>query len=316
MKVGYIMKKMDKATVIFSIICAGFLITFLIMAYLLWQSFRTELPRYVYEAPATTMKIYRETAIRKQGDKPTIAMLDLWQSLSVKTIGVPIEVIFGNRKEQTLHPQLRSFPGEINTALPEIYKGKVKLVVWLESLSDVKYIIITHEIGHWILKLRGFQPFMVRGRENSDIEIFLNSMAEHPPLYALQRSIGHEPQAEIDSRCLHNIKLFSKCKEAQQREVRIRNALMLADDIFNSEENRQLLINVLTQRHPNTLNLLRKLIELESSYDLLVPDQNLNFREQVIEVLELGQGWNKRDEVKNLSSLVKQATKQSHQSKP
>lgn len=307
MKVGYIVKKMDKATVIFSIICAGFLITFLIMAYL---------SRYVYEAPATTMKLYRETAIRKQGDKPTIAMLDLWQSLSVQTIGVPIEVMVGNRKEQTLHPQLRSYPGKINTELPEIFKGKVRLIVWLESLSDIKYIIITHEIGHWILKLRGFQPFMVRGRENSEIEIFLNSMAEHPPLYALQRSIGHEPQAEIDSRCLHNIKLFSKVKEAQQREVRIRNALMLADDIFNSEENRQLLINVLTQRHPNTLNLLRKLIELESSYDLLVPDQNLNFREQVIEVLELGQGWNKRDEVKNLSSLVKQATKQSQQSKP
>lgn len=262
------------------------------------------------------MEIYRENVLRKGADKPTIDMLDLWHSLSEQKIGVPIEVILGNRKEHPHNPLLRSYPGKLNTALPETFKGKVRLFVWLESLSDIKYIIVTHEIGHWILKLRGFQPVMVRGRENSEIEILLNSMAEHPPLYALQRSIGHEPQAEIDSRCLHNIKLFTKDKESKQREVRIRNALVLADDVFNSEENRQALINVITGRHPNTLNLLRKLIELESSYDLLVPDQNINFREQVIEVLELGQGWNKRDEVKTLLSLVKQATKQSQQSKP
>ena len=259
------------------------------------------------------MEFYRETTIRKGADKPTIAMLDLWQSLSEQTTGASIEVMFGNRKE---HPQTSSFSGELNFSFPHIIERKVVLVLWLDSPSDVKQIIVTHEIGHCILKLRGFKGFRRRCQKHSNIEVMLNSMAHHPPLYVLQRSIGHEPQAEIDSRCLHNIKLFSKSKEAQQREVRIRNALMLADDIFNSEENRQLLINVLTQRHPNTLNLLRKLIELESSYDLLVPDQNLNFREQVIEVLELGQGWNKRDEVKQLSSLVKQATKQSQQSKP
>jgi len=260
------------------------------------------------------MKLYPETGIRKGVDKPTIAVLDLWKSLSEQIIGIPIEVMIGNRKEQ---PQLRSFSGEVNTAFPHIIEGKLRLVLWLEPLSDVKDIIITHEIGHWILKLRGFQAFQRKRQKHSNIEIMLNSMAQHPPLYALQRSIGHEPQDEIDSRCLHNIRLFSKGKKAQQKEVWICNALMLADDIFNSEENRYPLINVISMRHPNTSELLKKLIELKSSYNLLVPDQNQIFCEQIIKALKLGDDWYNPDEVKGLASMVKRAaTNKSQQSKP
>ncbi len=247
------------------------------------------------------MRIYRETAIRKQSDKPTIAMLDLWHSLSEQTTGYSIEVVVGNRKEQR---QLSSFSGELYTAIPQIIEGKVRLILWLDSVSDAKTIFITHEIGHWVLKLQGFMGFINRSQKNSNIEILLNSMAHHPPLYAIQRSIGHEPQEEIDSRCLHNIRLFSKGKEAQQRELRIQNALILADDIFNSEENRYPLINVISRRHPNTSELLNKIIKLESSYNLLVPDQNKIFCKQIIDSLKLSGDWYNPDEVKSLVSLI------------
>ncbi len=60
--------------------------------------------------------------------------------------------------------------------------------------------------------------------------------------------------------------------------------------------------------------MLKELIELESSYNLLVPDQNLNFREQVIETLKLGNEWDKPDEVKSLVSMVKQASKMKSES--
>jgi hypothetical protein len=259
------------------------------------------------------MKLYPETGIRKGVDKPTIAVLDLWKSLSEQIIGIPIEVMIGNRKEQQ---QLRSFSGEINTAFPHIIEGKVRLVLWLEPLSDVKDIIITHEIGHWILKLRGFQAFQRIRQEHSNTEIMLNSMAQHPPLYALQRSFGHEPQDEIDSRCIHNIKLASKQKETKQREMWVHNALLFADDIFNSEENRNSLINVIGKHHPNTSKLVKSLMELESSYDLLVPDQNRKFCEQVIETLKLDGEWYNPDEVKSLVSMVQQAaTNQSKHTK-
>jgi len=177
------------------------------------------------------------------------------------------------------------------------------VVVQRYSHQLVKQIIVTHEIGHWVLKLHGFQAFLRKRQKQSDIEIMLNPMAQHPPLYVLQRSIGHEPQAEIDSRSLNDIKLFSKGKEAQQREVRIRDALMLADDILNcSEENHTALKNVISKNRPNTSKLFRMIIELASSYNLLVHDQNLIFCEQIIETLKLGDDWYNPDEVKGLAS--------------
>ena len=48
------------------------------------------------------MRLYRETALREQADEPIVAMLELWRSLSEQKIGVPIEVMVGNRRE---HPQ-------------------------------------------------------------------------------------------------------------------------------------------------------------------------------------------------------------------
>lgn len=262
------------------------------------------------------MKIYRETALRKPEDKAIIAMLDLWHSLSEQKIGASIEVMVGNRKE---HQNLKTFSGELYTAMPQIIEGKAALVLWVNDIKKpVEEIIITHEIGHCILKLQGFKAFQRKHQKHSNIEIMLNSMAHHPPLYELQRSIGHDPQVEIDLRCIHNIKLFSKGKkEAHQKEVRIQNTLMLADDYFNSEENRYPLINVISKRHPNTSKLLKKLIELKSSYNLLVPDQNMIFCEQIIEELELGDDWYNPDEVEGLVSMVKQAaTDKSQQSKP
>lgn len=251
------------------------------------------------------MMFYREIAIRKATDKPTIEMLDMWHSLSEEATGASMEVMARNRKEQR---QLKAFSGELYTGIPQVVEGKAVLVLWLDNLSDIQPLMVTHEIGHWILKLRGFRAFHRKHKRYSNIEIMLNSTVHHPPLYALQRSLGHEPQAEINSRCLQNIKLFSKRKEATNKEVWVANALMLADDIFNSEENRTSLINVINKRHPQKYELLTKIIRLESSYDLLDRDQNLNFSERLIKILKLGDHSDMRDETPSLVSMVRNAT--------
>jgi len=59
------------------------------------------------------MRLYKEIALRKQADKPTLAMLDLWKSLSKQKTGVTIKVMVGNRRE---HYQLKSTSGELYTA--------------------------------------------------------------------------------------------------------------------------------------------------------------------------------------------------------
>lgn len=251
------------------------------------------------------MRLYRESAIRKQADEPTIAMLDLWQSLSDQKIGVPIEVMVGNRRE---HRQLSSFSGELYTAFPGVVKGKVVLSLWLDSLTNVSDILVTHEIGHWVLKLQGFRGFIYQPQKHSNAEILLNSMAHHLPLYALQRSLGHEPQPEIDSRTLHNTEIFSKQTETKKRQFCIRNALLLADDLMNcSEQYRTQLEKIVSKKYPMTAKLLEKILTPAPSYNLLKPDQNLKFCRKVIEALKLGSGWREIDEAKELISMVDQA---------
>lgn len=251
------------------------------------------------------MRLYRETALRKQADEPTGAMLDLWRSLSEQKIGAPIEVMIGNRRE---HRQLSSFSGELYTAFPVIVEGKAVLSVWLDSLSDVNPIVVTHEIGHWVLKLQDFRGFICQPQKHSDVEILLNSMAHHPPLYALQRSLGHEPQLEIDSRTLHNVKVFSKERETKERQFWVRNALLLADDLMNcSDAYRTQLERIVSRKHPNTSKLLKKILTLALHCNLLSPDQNSKFSGEVIHDLKLGSGWREIDEVRELTSMVDQA---------
>lgn len=101
----------------------------------------------------------------------------------------------GDRHE---HPRLKQFDGELNTAFPTIVEGRVALALWLDSLKDVNLIVVTHEIGHWVLKLQGFPAMIYPPDRHSNTEILLNSLIQHPPLYTLQKSIGHNPQAEVN----------------------------------------------------------------------------------------------------------------------
>ncbi len=242
------------------------------------------------------MKLYRETAIRNKTDEATIAMLDLWRSLSEKKVGVPIEVVVGNRRE---HQQLGSFRGELNTAYPHVIEGKIMLVLWLDSLM-INPVVITHEIGHWVLKLQGLSAVTYKPKPHGNIEILLNSFAHHPPLYVLQRFLGHEPQPEIDSRALNDITVFSEKKETRDTQSWIANALLLADDLTNcSDTYRRRLKVVVKKKHPNTAKLLNRILEVVPHYNPVHPDKNFRFyrrpiQRRIIQELKLGAEWRNR----------------------
>jgi len=96
---------------------------------------------------------FLENEIRKLADIPTNRMVDLWHDVCNSTLNRPLEVVVENRWK---HPRLSSSRHEVNTAFPAGYKGKVVLSVWVESFPDLKPILISHEVGHWVLNLQGF----------------------------------------------------------------------------------------------------------------------------------------------------------------
>jgi hypothetical protein len=248
------------------------------------------------------MNLIRETAIRNKADEPTIKMLDLWKDLCNQKIGIPIEVMIGNRKE---HWQLSSFPGELNASYYHDIEGRKVLVLWLNSLSNVDMRIITHELGHRFLELIGFCGLIYLPQKRNNIEILINSMSQHVPLYELQRSLGQEPQDIIDSRVINDMKIFKRENEVKDYSNHVENALLLADDLINGSKRYCIqLEQIVRQNHPNVFELLSKILELKKYYDLLIPSKNLKFRRKVIQNLKLGSEWKVNDEVKILKSEV------------
>jgi hypothetical protein len=224
-------------------------------------------------------------------------------------MNVEIEIMIGNRRE---NPQLSSFAGELYTAFPTVVEKKVVLSVWLDYLTNVNSMLVTHEIGHWVLKLQGFHGMIYQPKKHCDMEILLNSLVQHPPLYALQRSLGHEPQIEIDLRANHNIKISSYSRETGGRQLWVNNALLLADDLINcSDEERKKLMEAVSEKHPNTRRLIEKVLDAVPYYDLLNAEQNLRFTKRIIKNLELKGTWNAPDELKELVSMVNKALKTS-----
>ena len=238
-----------------------------------------------------------EREICKLTDNPTCTMINIWHDICDYALRRRIEVVAESRRK---HPKLRYSQHEINTAFPAGYKGKVVLSVWVESFPALKPIVMSHEVGHWVLNLRGFRG-MLHCPRHSDTEVLLNSLASHPPLYRLQREAGHDPQAEIDSSCDQNSRLFSQPGRINE----VTGALRLADDILNcSFKNRERLEWTLGRNHPNTLRLVNRIVALASDYNLLDPEENIAFRKKLIEEMNLGDTWRDSDNIEAIRKLI------------
>ena len=208
------------------------------------------------------------------------------------------------RKE---HPRFAHYQDQVHTAVPEIIDSKLVLLLLMDSMGsmrEVDPVMASHELGHWVLKLQGFQALLYRGHEYSSTEILLNSMVQHVPLYELQRSVGHDPQSEIDSHCLHDLKLCSREKEAKSRQSWAETALIFGDDVLNcSAGNRTALMNVVNNRFPNIARIVRTIMQRANSRDLLLPEQNLAFAREVVRCLELPGDWYLADDIGALISM-------------
>jgi len=254
------------------------------------------------------MKLLTEKKLIELADTPTIKIIDLWKSLTREKFGELIEILVGDRHEVL---QLKDFKGELNTATCTIIKGQVKLGVLLDSFTNLDLLVVTHEIGHWVLKLKGFQGLNNSSVSFNDIKGLLNSLAHHPPLYELQKSIGHNPQNEIDSRTNHNCTVFSNDKELNNAKAQIQMSLILADDIMNcSKELVIKLRTVLAKNHPKTLEFVDQILDTASYYNLLEPAKNLKFLRRVCRNLKLGKNWNVPDEIYNLAKMLEEGKQQ------
>lgn len=250
------------------------------------------------------MKPLPESHIRKMADEPTLKFLDLWKKLSEETFEYPIEIMMGDRKD---NPEFKHIPGELNSAYPAVFDGKVVLPIWLENPKSFDPLIITHEIGHWILMIKGFKGLVNKYNRQTGMDINMNSLAHHLPLYKLQRELGHDPQKLIDTRAKTNLNNLTKGPEIMLGDRWAEFALFFADDTLNcSEEIKNDFIEVLQEDFPVTFSFLEKILNLVSKYDLNDPKSNLAFLKNLVNTIYLGEGWKVIDETIELKEMIKE----------
>lgn len=249
------------------------------------------------------MKLFYEKSLSDLGDKPLTDILSLWHSLCREKIGADFEVMVGNRKE---HHQLSQYNGELNVATPHIIDGQPKLIIWMDDIRNVQSLLLTHEVGHWILKLQGFRGMVYRSNPHSNVEIMLNSLLHHPGVYDIQRQYGQEPEESIVGRLRHSIKLFDEGSESDVKEDRIQRALIVADDYLHcSNAVRAEMDAVLNQKHKLTRKLLKKLLKVFDKYDLLDTSDVEKCGLEVLSVMGLNSNsWEHIDELNKLKNIA------------
>ena len=233
----------------------------------------------------------------------------MWHELSKKRFGYSIEIGIGNRRE---HRQLKGFTGELYTASPLILKGETVLCLWLDSFENVNPIFVTHELGHWIIKLQGFKALLNKPHIHSNEEIILNSMCQHPVVYNLQRVVGHDPQFEIDSRARNDIKFVRK-DHPPYSENDADVILMLAEDVFHASNKISRDILKRAKRfHPNVYKKINLVNSILNKYDLLNPEEMLQCEFNIIEELNMGSNWVISEDVEKLEEMVACAQTDQH----
>jgi hypothetical protein len=248
---------------------------------------------------------YSEKKLRELMDPPTNRMIDLWDQACITTLKKPVEIVVDDRRNDPIY---RSWLGEVNTASPGIHEGRVVLYVLVDSFPRLRPIVISHEIGHWVLILRGFRALQCIPR-NIFRESLLNSLAGHPSLFRLQKQLGDDPQNEIDLRCGYDRRQFSRPRQIDS----VNMALLLADDLLNcSFDYREPLRRVLRKSFPDTLRLTERVVCIASDHDLYDFNSNVEFRRTLIKDLNLG-NWVVCDHVKSLEDLILEKEKKTSQ---
>ena len=222
-------------------------------------------------------------------------------------LGRPLEVVAENRRK---NPQPVSFfDGQVNFARPAGYQRQVVLSVWLDSFPDYSPLMLTHEVGHWILNFRGFRGFVRQPRE-PNVEGLVNSLAHHPPLYVLQKSVGHDPKPEIDSRCDHNIRLCSE----HRKEDPLLSALYISDDLLNcSWKKRRELEWVVAKYRPKTMKLVTRITNMAADFDLSDPLINLAFLKKLLKKLKMPGRWIEKDDERTTRELISEVEGRPHE---
>lgn len=192
-------------------------------------------------------------------------MRTLWHDLCQQELGVDLEIVTTTWDQI---PDLRP-PNTSEASVSTFMKLPIgpRLVLAFDRGRTIEDVLMTHEIGHQVLHLQNFEVLLDTKKTHSFEETCVNSMAHHPALYALQRSLGHDPQAMIDNRVEHLIREFSKRRELAEDPALVLGTV-IADDLFScSQSQRERLLRSAQLMRPKAYKIAKKFFEAARRHD-------------------------------------------------
>ena len=256
-----------------------------------------------------TLHPIREIDIRMRADSATVKMLDLWRTLCIEKLGQPIEVMACDRKEYPYHG-VSTHVGKFNSSIPQSFQDTMVLMLLLESVRPFDLMILTHELGHWVLRLQGQKVMM---NTTNDLEkkrdySEFSSLCTHPALHKLQKNLGHDTQKMIDKKVDFDIALLKTKTENNDEKSQVEEALYYADDLINcSSSNRTGLERKLGSRMPKIAIKTRQVIEISKRRDVTRIEEALPFSKEIVREVNLAGNWYESNEVDLLKSDLAKA---------
>ena len=108
-----------------------------------------------------------------------------------------------------------------------------------------------------------------------------------------------------DRRASHNIALLRRKNETNDIKTNTKNALKYADDIINcSRSHRTGLERMLDKKLPRTWEIVKKILELESTRDLSKIEEVLPFSKEVVKALDLMGNWSESKDIEQMRKQV------------
>jgi hypothetical protein len=235
------------------------------------------------------MKLYSESQLLNGADPATVLMADNWHRLCREHLAVDLEVCCGD-----FHDDPRFAANHALLTSSEIRQvdgdGRHVLVLMLHSVEPVEDVLITHELGHNILKLLNFCTARPLNRAFGETAAWLNSFSQHPMIYALQRQHRQDPSRDIDNRARFRITELASI--GRHVALPLVTGLQLADDLMHaSHPVADELRRLARTRAPAVMQVADKVREVASGYDLTGVAQHEEFLRSAVAALNLGTDW-------------------------
>jgi len=224
-----------------------------------------------------------------------------WHILCDEILNYDLEILLTERR---FHPRLSNNVGQ-SVALPNIVNEKVVMCVYLDEDAWLDNYIISHELCHQRLKLKGLKTIRNLSDPQCFIENMINTLFDHPLVYKLHKEYG----GDVNQMKKKQVKSIMNIivKDIHMKKYRgdiFFASIHVADTIFNSPINYSRRLKEILKRDEDLEKKVNIILSIMKKSDIYNYDSNLTLRFNIIKEFNIKGEWIIHDDLKKLKNII------------